>query len=307
MVLALIWARSGSCQQPVDPLANARSLVDAGKLSEAESAVRTYLTAHNSSADAHFLLGYVLFREQKPKESLAEFTSGASIRRPVAREFKIIASDYVILRDYGDADKWFSEAVAADPSDADTWYLLGRTKFNESTFADSISSLERALALRPKYIEAENNVGLAWRELNNIDKAKAAFQAAIDWQSRAPVDAQPFLNLGSLLADQNQFDDAIPYLEKAVILAPNNPSVHEQLGKVYMGLQDLPKAQSQLERAIALAPDTSSLHFKLAQIYRKEGMRDQADREFAICSKLSSTHSSAKTPNPLELNLPAPH
>jgi len=284
-----------------------RSLLDAGRLAEAESSARNYLAMHASSADAHFLLGYILFREQKPKESLAEFTAGASFRRPGADDFKIVASDYVILRDYADADKWFSEAVAANPNDADTWYLLGRTKFNENNFADSISNFEHALTLRPKYIEAENNIGLAWRELNDSEKAKMAFQTAIEWQGSAPVDAQPFLNLGTLLAEQNEFDRAIPPLEKAVGLAPENPTVHETLGKAYMGLQNLPKAQSELERAIALSPDTSSLHFKLGQIYRKQGLRQRAEHEFEICSKLSSTNSSSKTPNPLVLNHPEPH
>lgn len=292
------------CQQPADPLADARSLLYAGKLAESEAGVRHYLEAHSDSAEGHFLLGYVLFREQKPKDSLAEFTAGASIRRPGADEFKIIASDYVILHDYADADKWFSEAVAVNPNDADAWYLLGRTKFNESNFAESISSLERALALHPKYVEAENNLGLAWRELNNIEKARAAFQLAIEWQGDLPVDAQPFLNLGALLADQNEFDKAISYLEKASRLAPDNPTVHEVLGKVYMGMQNLPKAQRELELGVALAPDTSSLHFKLGQVYRKQGLRERADHEFEICSKLSSTHSSTKTPNPLSLSRP---
>ena len=122
----------------------------------------------------------MLLREQKAVESLAEFTAGARIRRPKADELKTVASDYVLLGDFADADKWFTEVTQEDPKDAGAWYLLGRTKYNENAFADAISSFERALALRPKYIEAENNLGLAWRELNNPEKAKAAFQTAID-------------------------------------------------------------------------------------------------------------------------------
>ena len=102
--------------------------------------IRVYLKTNPSSADAHFLLGYVLFREQKAKESLAEFTAGAKFRRPHPDELKVVASDYVILGDFGDADKWFSEVVAEDPNDADANYLLGRTKFNENDFPAAISS-----------------------------------------------------------------------------------------------------------------------------------------------------------------------
>jgi tetratricopeptide (TPR) repeat protein len=297
----VLCATPAFCQQQSDPLAAARSLLDSGKFAESEANLRAYLVANPSSADAHFLLGYVLFREQKATESLAEFTAGAKSRRPGPDDLKIVGSDYVVLGDLGDADKWFSQVVEQAPLDAEACYLLGRTKFNENDFSSAISNFEHALVLRPKYVEAENNVGLAYRELNNTEKARAAFETAISWQGETPVDAQPFLNLGTLLADQGSFDQAIPYLLKAATLSPANPSIHEELSHVYAEQQNLPKAQGELERAIQLAPNISSLHFKLGQLYRKEGMTDRAKREFEICANLSGARSSDKTPNPLSI------
>ena len=294
------------CQTPADPVAEARSLLDAGKLQEPETILRNYLTTNPSAADAHFLLGYALFRDQRAKESLAEFTAGAKFRHPRAEELKIVAADYVMLSDYSDADKWFTQVVAETPDDADTWYLLGRTKYNENEFPAAISSFERALALRPKYVEAENNVGLAWKELNDHEKARAAFQSAIEWQGESPVDAQPFLNLGTLLADDSKAEEAVPYLMRAVALSPKNPSVHEELGKTYLAMNKLSDAQGELEQAITLAPDASALHYKLGQILRKEGHLDRAQQEFAICEKLNGAHSSSKIPNPPSSNSSGP-
>jgi tetratricopeptide (TPR) repeat protein len=307
LILAAIFCGSlAMCQSSVDPLAQARSLLAQGKLAESESTLHRYLHTEPSSAEAHFLLGYVLFRDQKAKESLAEFTAGAKIRRPQADELKIVASDYVILGDYGDADKWFTQVVAEVPKDAEAWYLLGRTKYNENDFPTAISNFERALALHPNYVEAENNIGLSWQELKDSTKARQAFQTAIDWQGNTPTDAQPFLNLGTMLAEQSEFEKALPYLEKAATLNPNNPTIHEQLGTIYSSLHDLPKAQAELEKAIKLAPEISALHFKLGQIYRKEGIADRAQQEFDTCAKLNSTHSSAKTPNPPSPNVSQP-
>ncbi len=283
---------------PDDPVSKARSFLDAGNVSESESILRNYLAANPSAADAHFLLGYALFRQQKATESLAEFTAGAKFRHPRADELKVVAADYVMLGDYSDADKWFSQVVSESPGDADAWYLLGRSKYNENEFAAAISDFEHALTLRPRYIEAEDNIGLCRRELNERDKARAAFQSAIDWQGDAPVDAQPFLNLGTLLADANEFDEALPLLKMALSIAPKNPSIHEELGKVYSLTNDLPQAQSELELAIVLAPDTSSLHYKLGQILRKRGQTERAQQEFAICERLNGAHSSSRTPNP---------
>ncbi len=287
-------------------LAPARALLDAGKMPEAEAALHRQLAANPSSADAHFLLGYALFREQKAAESLAEFTAGAKYRRPRADELKIVAADYVMLGDYGDAEKWFTQVVSETPGDADAWYLLGRTKYNENESAAAISDFEHALTLRPKYVEAENNLGLAWKQLNDRAKAQSAFQAAIDWQGNVPSDAQPFLNLGTLLVETNQYDEAVVLLTRALSLAPKNPSVHEELGKAYLAMNQLPAAQSELEHAIALSPDTSSLHYKLGQILRKEGQAERAKQEFAICERLNGAHSSSKTPNPPPADRPGP-
>jgi tetratricopeptide (TPR) repeat protein len=304
LAAAILYAVSALCQTPADPLAPARSLLDAGKIEESEAFLRDYIANNPSGADAHFLLGYVLFRGQKPTESLAEFTAGAKFRRPRADELKVVAGDYVMLGDFSDADKWFSQVVSETPNDADAWYLLGRTKYNENEFAAAVSSFEHALTLHPKYVEAENNIGLCWKELNDHDKARAAFESAIDWQGETPVDAQPFLNLGTLLADNSQGADAVPYLTRAVGLSPKNPAIHEELGKVYLAMNKLPEAQAELEQAVALAPDTSALHYKLAQILRKEGLQDRAEQEFAICEKLNGAHSSSKTPNPPPSNKP---
>jgi tetratricopeptide (TPR) repeat protein len=307
LILALMCKHTALSQQSTDPLAEARDLVGSGLLAKSEASLRTYLNSHPDSADAHFLLGYVLFREQKAQDSLAEFTDGAKIRRPKADELKTVASDYVLLGDYSDADKWFTAVSRESPNDADAWYLLGRTKYNEGRYDEAASSFERALVLRPKYVEAENNLGLCWRELNKLDEARTAFQTAIDWQGDAPSDAQPYLNLGTLLADRGDLDKAILCLAQAAALSPTNPKVHEQLGSVYEAQNNFPKAQSELERAVALAPGTSALHFKLAQIYRKQGLRDLARKEFDICAKLNSTHSSPATPNPFQPKESAPH
>jgi tetratricopeptide (TPR) repeat protein len=306
LAMAILCTRA-VCQESRDPLAEARSMLEQGELAKSEDFLHNYVTSHPTAADAHFLLGYVLFREQKATESLAEFTAGARYRHPKADELKTVASDYVMLGDYSDADKWFSQVTAERPEDADAWYLLGRTKYKESDYVQAISSFERALAMHPKYIEAENNIGLSWRELNDAEKAKSAFQDAIDWQGDAPSDAQPFLNLGTLLADGSDFDKSITYLQKAVALSPENPKIHDELATVYEAQNNLAKAQSELEQAIALAPRSSALHFKLGRVYRREGLRERAQHEFELCDKLNSTHSSIDTPNPYIPNRPAPH
>ncbi|MGH9585970.1 MAG: tetratricopeptide repeat protein [Acidobacteriaceae bacterium] len=286
--------------QTEDPLVTARKLANAGKTAESEAALHQFIASNPSSADAYFLLGYVYFREAKPRESLAAFTSGARFRHPEANELKIVASDYVLLRDFPDAQKWFSEVTRLTPNDSDAWYLLGRTQYNEDQFTNAIASFEQALKLRPHYIEAENNLGLAWEGLNKLDEASAAYRQAIAWQGSQPSDPQPYLNLGTLLTNQNHPEKAIPFLQRASQLAPENPKIHEELAFALEACNRLPEAQHQLEKAVALAPKASGPHFKLGRLYQREGLADLARQQFAICQKLYGTHDSTDTPNPYQ-------
>jgi tetratricopeptide (TPR) repeat protein len=282
-----------------DTLPNVHPLLEAGQFAESEKILRAYLDNHLQSSDAHFLLGYTLFREQRAKDSLAEFTAGARFEQPQPSDLKIVAADYVMLGDYTDADKWLTYLTNQTPQDAEAWYLLGRAKYNENRFEEAIACFERTLALRPRDVKAKDNLGLSYQGLNRIEEAKAAYETAISWQKDTPAkDAQPYLNMGALLIDQDQPSQALPHLEQAATLAPRNPKVHEQLGRAYDALNMPAKAQHELEQAVALAPDASGLHFKLGQIYRRLGMRQQAKQQFDICAKLDSTHSSVATPNP---------
>ena len=147
-------------------------------------------------------------------------------------------------------------------------------------------------------MKAEDNIGLSEEGLNHPEEAAKAFQIAISWQEgSSEKNAQPFLNLGSLLAHQGHADAGLPYLLKATELSPRNAKGHEQLGRAYVKLKQLKNAQTELEKAIQLAPNSSSLHFELGMTYRDQGLKEQAKQEFDRCATLNATHSSVDTPN----------
>jgi Flp pilus assembly protein TadD len=105
--------------------------------------------------------------------------------------------------------------------------------------------------------------------------------------------------LGILLAQQGHGGQAISQLQKAAVLDPKNPRIHEELGRVDEQLHRLTSAQRELQIAVSLAPNVPSLHFELGRIYKKEGMSIRARSEFARCAVLNGAHStdSAETPN----------
>ncbi len=288
-------ALTGAHSSPDTPLAEARSLLDSGKLAEAERVTRKFLEIHKSSADGRYLLGYILFKKQDPKASLAEYTEAARYRTPGAADLEAVAGDYVLLKDYPDADKWFTKAVEWNPKDSLGWYYLGRTKYNENRFEEAAGAFAQCLKLDPRNVKAEDNLGLSFEGLNQIEKAMAAYHTAIDWQKDAPdKNAGPFLDLGSLLVDNNRPEEALPYLMEAARISPDDYRVHRQLGKAYTHLDQLEKAGSELEKAVQLAPQNAPVHFMLSQVYRRQGLMDKAKIESQRYTALAGNKSSGE-------------
>jgi tetratricopeptide (TPR) repeat protein len=289
-------ALTGTHSAPETPLEAARSLLEQGKTQEAETAVRGFLQSHAQSSDAHFLLGYILFKEQNAIASLAEYTEGAKFRKPTAADLEAVGGDYVLLKDYTDADLWFSKAVEWNPKDALGWYYLGRTKYNENRFDEAVAAFQKCLELNGKDVKAEDNLGLSYEGLNRVDDAMSAYRTAIEWQRDAPVkDAGPYLNLGSLMVDNGRETEGMPYLAEAAKLAPADYRVHRVLGKAFAHAGDNARAREELEKAVALEPGNAPIHFMLSQVYRKLGLAEKARLESEQYVKLNS--SASKTEN----------
>jgi tetratricopeptide (TPR) repeat protein len=292
----ILFSTLVSAENPL-PLADAQRSLNKGDLNVAEHSVRTYLATHKDSADAHFLLGYILFRKNDPKSSLAEYTEGARFRKPTSYDLETVGGDYVLLKDYADADKWFSKSVEFDPSNVSALYYLGRTKYNENRFAEAIAIFQNCLKIDPKNVKYEDNLGLSYQGLGRNDEAAAAFREALDWdKSSAAPNPGPYLDLGILLLDTGHAADAIPLLEKAVQLTPKDLRAHTQLGKAYLHSDQLEKAQTELEAAVQLDSRNAPTRFMLAQVYRKRGLLDKARRETEAYAALNGEHSTDKAP-----------
>ena len=299
---ALLCAALGFCQDPPAPplpgscaarLASAKQALYDRRFTEAERLLRISLSEQPTCADAQYLLALTLFREDRPKDSLAEYTRAAQLKRPSAIDLRYVALDYVLLNDYTDADTWITRSAAGDSTAAETWYTMGRIKYSENRFAEAESSFRKALLLQPQSVKAENNLGLTLEALNRADEAIEAYRQAIKWQLHADQPSeQPLLNLGVLLINRNQLDEALSLLKQAVLLAPHNSKIHTALGKLYRERNAFPQAQAEFEEAVAVEPDNAALHFQLGQIYRREGLEDRAKSELARASTLNATHSS---------------
>lgn len=279
------------------PLRDAQKLMDARDFKQAVTLLKRYLQAEPRSAPAHEMLAYSYLRLDNPKDSLEEYTRAAAIEHPSAVDLQNVAKDYVLLGDMTDAEHWAKISLQMDNRNPDGWYELGRIRFTLQRFQEAVDCFQHSLVLLPRSVKAENNLGLSYEGLNRTEDAIAAYRQAIAWQeNEAHPSEQPLLNLSIILMHQDKLDEAKELLTKAVAIAPNDPRIREQLGHLYLQLNQLPLAEQELQAAITLEPKKPALYFLLGKVYHQEGREEQARAEFALSASLSGYHATPGTP-----------
>jgi Flp pilus assembly protein TadD len=188
-----------------------------------------------------------------------------------------------------------SRSLAMNGNDAETRYGMGRLHYTQGRYSDALTCFEKTLALNPRSVKGENNLGLALEALNRNDEAVRAYRTAISWQKDdlAPSE-QPLLNLAILLLHRNQSAEAEQLPEEAAKIAAKEPRIHENLGQVDLRTGRVSDAVREFAAAVALAPDNPRYHYLLGQAYRRDGDDQQAKREFARSAALNGSHSTSE-------------
>ena len=275
-------------------LADARTDLQKGELTRAETEARAVIAAEPGSADAMYLLGHILEVRKQTTESLAWFTRAASVRRPSGEDLRLVGLDYVLLNAYPEALHWLELSVKEDPQNAEAWYDLGRAQMMQEQSAVAQVSLSKALTLHPRLVKAENNLGVVYEQQNESDKAATAYQQAIAWQKDdAHPSEQPLLNLGALLLKQAKTAEALPLLQQAAAIAPNDVRCNEQLARALEQQGDRTAAIEHLQRAVVQQPESARLHYELGQMYHRAGEAEKATRELKLSKQLYGSQSNS--------------
>ncbi len=129
---------------------------------------------------------------------------------------------------------------------------------------EAIRLYEDSLACCPT-AEAHTFLGWTYSFLGRLEDAIEQCQRAI---AVDPDFGNPYNDIGSYLITLGRPDDAIPWLERA-ILAPRYEARHYphcNLSRVYRAKGMLQKAIQELEKALAIAPDYGYARQRLAEI-----------------------------------------
>ena len=133
--------------------------------------------------------------------------------------------------------------VAKFPKDPRTHMTLGNFLNNQQDFAGAAEHFTHATQIDSGYAGAYNSLGYAYRGLDDLDQAKAAFEKYVEL---LPNEANPQDSLAELLMEMGNYEDSIKHYQAAIDLDSNFMSA-------YLGIARNQSLMGQGEEAQATA------------------------------------------------------
>jgi Flp pilus assembly protein TadD len=159
--------------------------------------------------------------------------------------FNTLGVAYLNQQRPADAQKYFEQALEADPKFAVARLNLGISLLAQQKLEAARAALEAAAQQLPKDAYAWYNLGLAYKDLGETEKGIAAFQHVTQI---APSEADAYYFVGYLNAQQQKYDEAISAFQKGLALNAFHASAAFGLARAFQRKGDVAAAREHLAR-----------------------------------------------------------
>ena len=156
--------------------------------------------------------------------------------------------------------------------------LLGMLTWQRCCIFTDSTSLWRATASRnPGSSLVQYNLGCVLLETGDLEEATARFQKALQAD---PGLAEAHNNLGSLLLQKGLTDQAIAHFQTALETRSAFPDAHSNLGGALLQKGRVEEAVAQFQKALEIAPNDALTGYNLGSALLKCGRVDEAIAQF---------------------------
>jgi cytochrome c-type biogenesis protein CcmH/NrfG len=162
------------------------------------------------------------------------------------------------------------EAMALEyPKDANVFYTLGNTYYDQAIPDQARQNYEKAVALDPKMSKARVNLAMLLAETGEPDSARAMLEAVI---KADPKDSRALTNLGMICYNLKDADTAVKYYTTAIQADPKNPEAHYNLGVAFGEAGLVLEAMREWNIVLELEPEGDIANRARLAIERADGV-----------------------------------
>lgn len=191
-------------------------------------------------------------------------------------------------QDFEAARQNFAKVVRLAPSMEQGHGALGAALLRLGRYQEAVRELEAAVALQKSDSIAQTNLALAYLQGGEPAKAVARF-AALDAQAKAQKRTLPpnvLSNYAHALVATRDLNQAASKMKAAVLAAPREAGLRDDLGSIYAQQKQWNDAQREFAAAVRLKPELAIAHLHLGLAMQALGQPDGV-KELERASKLA--------------------
>ncbi|HEY6239530.1 MAG TPA: tetratricopeptide repeat protein [Burkholderiales bacterium] len=242
------------------------------RLAAAETNYRMAIAGLPSHAEAYNGLGVVLHRLGRDEESLAAHERALSLRPGFVDASNNAAVALQILGRMEDAVGHYAHALALAPAHPGLHFNRAAALEALGRFDEAEAGYRRALELAPDLALAHNNLGASMRRQGRVEAALEHFLRAIELQ---PDFAQARLNLAYALIELGRFEEGLAELDRYLADRPEDANALVQRGRALELLGRFPEAKECYLRTLELSPGLAEGYMRLGGVQRHVGDHDE--------------------------------
>ena len=271
---------------------------DHDQLSDAEVLLNSALALNGDDLRTHFLLGRVLFNEEKyiaaqPHLELAWTRSQAQSQPQGKDAWYLLAVTDLKLQQLAPAQELFKKAMLRLGDKASTHVRLGRAYYTGDYPDQAIVEFKKAIALDPRGLGQHYFLGLAYLGHNpeaGYARAEPEFRAEL---ALAPSDFGSHYMLGYIALKQSRTAEAEKEITRALALKPDDPSALLLAAELFSATARDAEAEPLLRNAISALGSSSPpkydairVHYMLGRLLQRTGQQEEAAKELALSEQL---------------------
>lgn len=204
----------------------------------------------------------------------------------------MLGKSYYETENYGQAQRFLSQALIENPRDYKAVVLLGKTLIEMSNYKQAISVYNKALELDENNNQLIYELGLLYYTMNDEKSAVKYFELAQEKGYKTDLDF--FENLGmAYLGHDVKKGDKI--LQQVLAKKPNNPDILFQIGQAYFKAEKFQDAADNYYKVYSVDPSNARALYMTGVAYLKNGEKGKGAMLCEQAFKIDPSLASLKT------------
>ena len=259
----------------------------AGRLPEAEAALRRHLQTHPRHWEALANLGAVLSRREDYAGAIAQYRKALALAPHLAPLRLNLGLAYFKQQDWGNALPEFDLFLASQPGHRQTLQLRALTLLELERYAEAVAAFS---ALRPADATVDIGLATAYLRLGRPAEAQNILAPLLERGDSPEV----LLTVGQALVAEDRLDEALEAFVRVRRLAPSLPTLQLHIGAIHWRNKRFADAVAEWRGELAQHPDSAEAKFTLGSaLAQSGGDKMEAERLLRASLKPKPRHAKA--------------